>query len=326
MRRREIITLLGGAVAWPLAARAQHTGKVARIGYVGSASAAAGKSRLICFHDALHQLGWVEGQNINIEYRWGEGDTTRVPGLAAELVGLNLDLIVASGTPAAEAVRHATQHIPVVFNMVSDPVASGIVTNLARPDANITGVSNFFPAVAGKLLELLKTAVPDASRILVLHDPTNTGKRNEVGELQANGKVLGVEIEPIGLRTAEDVDNAFAAMTRAPPQGLITLVDGVTLIHLRRIVDHAARLKLPTMYEERAFVDAGGLMSYALNYCRHFRRSAFYVDKILRGAKPTDLPVELPTTFEYIINLKTAAALGLSLPPTLLALTDEVIE
>ena len=135
-----------------------------------------------------------------------------------------------------------------------------------------------------------------------------------------------MEIEPIGLRTAEDVDNAFAAMARAPPQGLITLVDGVTLIHLRRIVDHAARLKLPTMYEERAFVDAGGLMSYALNYCRHFRRSAFYVDKILRGAKPTDLPVELPTTFEYIINLKTAAALGLTLPPTLLALTDEVIE
>jgi putative ABC transport system substrate-binding protein len=328
--RRDFIALLGSAAAispslWSLPLIAQQAQKVPQIGLLSGGSAISTKERLACFQDRLRQLGWVEGHSINIEYRFGEGDNARIPALAGELVRLNPDLIVTSGTPSSLAVQRATRDIPVVFNMVSDPVASGIVTNLARPDANVTGFSNFFPGMVGKMLQLIRTAT-GASRIAVLHDPTNPGKALDMRELLSSGKVLGVEVDDVPLRTAEDVDNAFAVMAKPPPHALIILVDGVTQINLQRIVDHAARLRLPAMYEDREFVEAGGLMSYALNFCQHFRRSATYVDKILKGAKPADLPVELPTTFEFVLNLKTAKTLGLALPPTLLALADEVIE
>jgi len=325
MRRREFIALTGAAAAWPLAARAQQTAKVARIGSLSGGSTAGTKDRDACFQDGLRQLGWIEGQNIVIERRWASGNTARLPGLAAELVGLKPDLLMTSGTPSAQAMQRATHDIPVVFNMVSDPVASGIVTSLARPTANITGVSNFFPAMIGKLLELIKT-ISGATRFAVLHDPSNPGKQLDFRVLQDNGRLLGVVIEPMAARSAEDVDAVFATTAQRPPGALIVLVDSVTLSNMQSIVDHSARLRLPVIYQERGFVELGGLMSYALNYCAHFRRAAAYVDKILKGEMPSNLPVELPTTFELVINLKAAKALGLNIPPTILALADHVIE
>jgi putative ABC transport system substrate-binding protein len=278
-----------------------------------------------CFEDGLRQLGWIEGKNIAIERRWAEGNTARTAPLAAELVSLAPDLVVTSGTPAAQAIQQATSEIPVVFNMVSDPVASGIVTNLARPNSNITGVSNFFPAMIGKLLELIETT-SSAKRIAVLHDPTNLGKQLDVRMLSQSGRALGVTIDPLGLRSAEGIDAAFVSIAKTQPGALIVLVDSVTLSHVQQIVTNAARARLPAIYQERTFVEAGGLMSYALNYCQHFERAAAYVDKILKGQKPSNLPIEQPSTFQFVVNLKTAKALGLDLPPKILAFADEVIE
>jgi putative ABC transport system substrate-binding protein len=324
--RREFITLLGAtAASWPLVARAQQGANILRIAVLNGGTAAGTKDRDECFQDGLRQLGWIEGRNIAIERRWNEGNTASAPALAAELVDLTPNLIVTSGTPAAQAMQRATSNIPVVFTMVSDPVASGIVTNLARPASNITGVSNFFPAMISKLLELIETAT-DARRIAVLHDPTNPGKQLDVRSLQENGNILGVTIDSIGVRSAEDVDTAFATMAKEPPGALIVLVDSVTLGNMHRIVDHSARLRLPTMSQERTFVELGGLMSYSLNYCEHFRRAATYVDRILKGEKPSTLPIEQPSTFQFVVNLKAARALGLNLPPAILAFANEVIE
>ncbi len=327
--RRELIALVGGAATSPLLyalpARAQPNGKTMRIGSLSGGSREGTQERDACFQDALRRLGWVEGQNILIERRWAGGNTALLPGLAAELVRLKPDLIMVSGTPAAKAMQQATQDIPIVFNMVSDPVASGIVASLARPNGNITGVSNFFPAMVGKLLELIET-VSGANRFAVLYDPSNPGKQLDVRGLQDSGRAMRVDIEPMPLRGAASVDVAFATMAKTPPGALIVLVDSITLSNRQSIVEQAARLRRPAIYQERAFVEAGGLMSYALNYCAHFGRAAAYVDKLLKGAKPTDLPVEQPTTFEFVINLKTAKALGLTIPPTMLALADKVIE
>jgi putative ABC transport system substrate-binding protein len=209
--------------------------------------------------------------------------------------------------------------------MVSDPVASGIVTNLARPDTNVTGVSNFFPAMISKLLELIET-VSGAKRIVVLHDPTNLGKQLDIAMLQKGGSVSGITIDPVGIHGPDDVDAAFAAMAKTPPGALIVLVDGVTLGNKQRIVTNAAQIRLPAIYQERTFVEAGGLMSYALNYCQHLQRAAAYVDKILKGRKPSDLPIEQPATFQFVVNLKAAKVLGLSLPPSILAFADDIIE
>lgn len=325
MRRRQFITLSGAAVAWPFAARAQPTAKIVRMASLSGGSVAGTKERDACFNDGLRKLGWIEGQNIAIERRWASGDTARIPALASELAALKPDLIMTSGTPSAQAMQRAAQSIPIVFNMVSDPVASGIVASLARPAANITGVSNFFPAMIGKLLELIKT-ISGASRFAVLHDPSNAGKQFDVRQLEDNGKLIGVAIDPVPVRDAAGIDAAFAAMANKPPPALIVLVDGVTLNSKQAILDHVARLRIPTIYQERAFVDAGGLMSYALDYCAHFQRAAVYVDRILKGERPSNLPVEQPTTFELVINLKAAKAQGLNIPPTILAIADHVIE
>ena len=326
MKRREFITLLGAVAAvWPMVARSQQSARVVRMASLSGGSVAGTKERDACFYDGLRKLGWIEGQNIVVERRWASGNTARLPALTSELLALKPDLVMTSGTPSAQTMQRATQSIPIVFNMVSDPVASGVVTSSARPTANITGVSNFFPAMIGKLLELIKT-ISGAARFAVLHDPSNVGKQIDVRGLQDNGRLLGVAIEPVPVRNAAGVDAAFAAMASKPPDAMIVLVDGVTLNSKEAILDHVARLRIPAIYQERSFVDDGGLMSYALDYCAHFRRAATYVDKILKGEKPSNLPVEQPTTFELVINLKTAKTLGLSVPQTLLVAADKLIE
>ncbi len=326
MRRRDFLNLLGGAVAaWPAALRAQP-GKVARIGMLSGGTAAGTKDRDKCLDDGLRELGWIEGRNVTVERRWAEGSITREPALAQQLVGLRPDLIVTSGTPAAQAVHRATRDIPVVFTMVSDPVASGLVpSSLARPNANITGVSNFFPAMISKLLELIETA-SGAKRIAVLHDPSNPGKQLDVRYLQESARAMQVAIEPVPLHGAADVEAAFAAMAKDRPDAVIVLVDAITISNMQPIVQHVAQLKPPAIYQERSFVERGGLMSYALNYCEHLRRAAAYVDKILKGEMPSDLPVEQPATFQFVINRKTARDMGLVLPQTLLAFAGDVIE
>jgi ABC-type uncharacterized transport system substrate-binding protein len=326
MRRREVISLLGGAVAWPFAAQAEPTGRAIRIGYLSSYSAEGGRELLACFKDGLRQLGWIEGKNLHFDYRWADGVAARLPALAGELVQLNPDLILSASTPGAQAMKKATSQIPVVFVGVSDPVASGIVASLSRPGGNLTGVSNFLPATAGKLLELLKTVVPSATRFAVLRDPNNAGKQLELGELKEAARELGVTIEAIDARALDDVELAFSRITEMRPDALITLLDGVTLSRRDQIAEWAARQQLPSIFQIRDFVVAGGLMSYGLNYCQHYRRPAAYVDKILRGARPADLPVELPTTFELVISLKTAKAINLIIPETFLLRADEVVE
>jgi putative ABC transport system substrate-binding protein len=324
LRRRDFITLFGGAAAaWPLAARAQprQPANRARIAYLAAVPSTAIQGQVHCFLAGLGDLGWIDGKNVSVEPLYYAG----VP-LAAELVHLSPDLIVATGTRGAQTAKEATQSIPIVFAAVSDPVQEGIVASLARPGGNITGVSNFLPATTGKLLELLRTAVPDASRFCVLYEPANAGKVLEVQELYTAGHTLNASIVPIELRAPEDFELAFSKIEQARCDGLVVLQTNVMLSNSARIAQFAQRARLPSIYQIREFADAGGLMSYGLNYCQHYRRAATYVDKILKGTRPSDLPVELPTTFELIVNLKTAKALGLAVPPTMLALADEVIE
>jgi putative ABC transport system substrate-binding protein len=328
MQRRDFIYLGGGAIAWP--ALAQDRGKKpVRMGFLSNYSATAGKQLVGCFTNALGRLGWVEGQNLSIEYRWANSVAENYPRFAAELVSLNLDIIAVNSTPASQAMRRATSPtdgVPVVFMSVSDPVASGIVQSIPRPGANITGFSNFFPANSAKLLEIIGTIVPKLSRIVVLRDAENDGKTLDTKEIQEGGRAVGVAVLDGGARNAENIKKRFSDMEKERPGALIVLVDGITLSNRELILGLAAQLKIPAIYQVRDFVDSGGLISYGLNFCQHFAQAATYVDKILRGAKPSDLPVELPTKFELVINLKTAKTLGLEIPPTLLALADEVIE
>jgi putative ABC transport system substrate-binding protein len=327
MRRRDFIALVGGAAAFrPFSALAQQPKKPMIIGYLSGSSAAAGRTLADCFLSELRDLGWIEGKNFEINYRWSEGVLERNAPLMAELMASNPDLIVATSTQAAQAAQRATQQIPVVFIAVSDPVASGIVASLARPGANITGVSNFLPATTGKLFELLKIVTPNAARIGVLYNPTNDGKLIEMRELEVAAQVMGVSVKPLPVSSSDDFERAFQEALDLPVDSLATLVEGVTLINRSRIVEFAERNRLPAIYQIREFVAAGGLMSYGLNYCQHFRRAATYVDKLLKGTRPADLPVELPTTFELIVNVKAAKAIGLTIPQSFLLRADEVIE
>lgn len=322
MRRREFIMLM---TAWPLAARAQQS-KRPTIGFIGGSSSAGGTALVECFVSGLRDLGWIDGKSIKIEVRWAEGLADRYTAIANEFANSQFDLVVVTSTPGTRAVQQTTQDIPVVFLGVSDPVESGIVKSLSMPGGNLTGVSNFLPATSGKLIDFLKLAVPSAVRFCVLHNSTNPGKILEVHELLAAGRTLSVAIEPVEVRSADDFENAFAKIAGFNCDALITLQDGLTLGGRRRIVDFATAHRLPTVFQIKEFVEAGGLMSYGLNYCQHYRRAATYVDKILKGTRPNDLPVELPTTFELAINLKTAKTLGITVPPALLASADEVIE
>ena len=331
MKRRDLIALCAGAAAafafaWPLNMHAQQPGTAKRMGYLSSTSAVGAGSWFSCFKEGLGKLGWIEGKTITFENRALQGGPDLLPGLAAELIRLKPDLILAAGTPAAQVMQRATRDIPVVFVMVTDPVASGIIKSLARPEANVTGVSNYLRATTAKLLEFIRAVAPEATRVAFIYDPANAGKVLELGELRAAGRALGVAIEPVEIRVSADIEVAFATMAKAPPGALIVPADGVTNSGRERIVALAAKMRRPAIYQTREFVDAGGLMSYGLNTCEHFRGVAGHVDKILKGAKPGDLPVELPTTFELIINLKTAKALGVKIPQVLLLRADRVIE
>jgi len=325
MKRREFMALVGSAALWPFAARAGAASSPRRVGFLSSNTAAAGRPLLRCLMSGLRDHDWIDGQTLALDLRW-KGGTGGYPAAAAELVARKPDMIVVTGTPATLAVQHATAEIPVVFVAVSDPVASKIVASLARPGGNITGVSNFLPATIAKLLDYLRTVAPHVRRVAVLYDSANPGKLLEVGELRKAGAAAGVDILAAGVRVAGDLDQAYATILQSHCDGLITLQDGVTLGSRAGVVAFAAANRLPAIYQIREFADAGGLMSYGLNYCQHYRSAAPYIDRILKGAKPADLPVELPTTFELVINLKAAKALGLAIPPMLTAIADEVIE
>jgi putative tryptophan/tyrosine transport system substrate-binding protein len=329
MKRRQFIALLSGAaVAWPLGASTQQAAKVPRIGYL-TGNLAANPHTREAFLQGLRDLGYVEGRNLEIEYRDVEGKYERLPALAAELVALKVDVILAAGTPQPLAAKQATRTIPIVFAGAADPVGSGLVTSLARPGGNVTGLSLLSPELVGKCLEQLKQAVPGVSRVAVLWQPGGSGERTEKDMLngaEGAGRALGVRLQFVEARGPADFDRAFSDMTTARAGALTVLASNMLLGERRRLVDLAAKNRLPAVYPLREFVDAGGLMAYGPDLADVFRRAATYVDKILKGAKPAALPVEQPTKFELVINLKTAKALGLRIPAVLLARADEVIE
>jgi ABC-type uncharacterized transport system substrate-binding protein len=312
----------------PLTAEAQVSAKVPRIGYL-TGNLATGLTLRDAFLQGLRDLGYAEGRNVAIEYRDAQGKYDRFPALAADLVALNVDVIVVTNTPAALAAKQATRAIPIVLGWVVDPVSSGLVTNLARPGGNVTGLSTLARDIFGKRLELLKQAVPGVARLAILWHPGDYGERTE-REMHSHedtaARALGVRFQVLTARGPEDFDRAFSDMVRARADAFAVQSTNVFFIQRRRLVDLAAKNRLPAMYPTREFVDAGGLMSYAANTAELLRRAAAYVDKILKGAKPADLPVEQPTKFELVINLKTAKALGLTIPQSVLLRADEVIE
>ena len=328
MKRREFIALVGGAaVGWPVAANAQQAAKIARIGFLGQNLAPNPHVRE-AFRQGLRDLGYVEGRNLVIEYRDAEGKFDRLPALAADLVALKVDVIVAPITLAALAAKQATRTIPIVFAS-GDPVGSGLVTGLARPGGNATGLSFLHADLVGKCLELLTQAIPGGSRVAVLWQPGVLGDEHAENMLkgaEVAARALGVRLQFVEARGPEDFSRAFSDMTSAGVGALIVLTGFMLFDGRRRLVDLAAKNRLPAVYTAREFVDAGGLMAYGANLADVYRHAATYVDKILKGAKPADLPVEQPTKFELVINLKTAKAFGLTVPPSLLARADEVVE
>ena len=324
LRRRQFLTLLGGAaVSWPVAAGAQEGAKPPRIGFLGLAFERTAGDWL---RQGLRDLGYVEGQTMAIEWKWAEDKIERIPELAAELVRANVDVIVTGGTSAATALKSATRTIPIVMAIIGDPVAVGLVDSLARPGGNATGFSIVAPELGAKRLELLKEIVPDAGSIAVVLNPKNPQSRIELNEMQAAARTLGLQVHPIEIASEATFDEAFADLTKSVAQAVIVLTDPILFSERKRIVALANRSRLPAIYFFREFVKEGGLMSYGPSDADLFRRSAIYVDKILKGMKPSDLPVEQPTKFDLAINLKTATVLGLTVPPSLLARADEVIE
>jgi putative ABC transport system substrate-binding protein len=331
--RRAFVRGLGASLlAAPRAAEAQPAGTIARIGYLAADLASANPRFREGFRQGLRDLGYVEGRNVVIEYRDAEGKLERLPALAAELVALKVDVIfAAAATPAALAARRATRTLPIVFVAVSDPVAVGLVTGLARPGGNATGLSilSLTPDSVGKCLELLTQAVPGVTRVAALWQPGQLGEQRERDLLkgaESAGRALGVRVQFIEAREPADLDKALSDLTRMRPGALTVWGTIMFFNERRRIVDAAAKNRLPAVYIAREYVDAGGLMAYGGNVSDQFRRAATYVDRILKGAKPSDLPVEQPTTFEFVISLRTARALGLTIPPSVLQQADQVIE
>jgi putative tryptophan/tyrosine transport system substrate-binding protein len=323
-RRVFVGTLAGGLLAAPLAA--QQAGKVYRIGYLGTSSPSLEQHLVEAFRQRLRELGYIEGQNITIEYRWAEGHDDRLPGQAAELVRLKADVIVTTGTPGTLAAMQATKTIPIVMTSSGDAVLAGLVASLARPGGNVTGLTLFGPELEGKRMELLKQAVPRLSRVALLWNPANPAVVDVFKQTQIAAEALRLTPQPVvEVRRVEDFDLAFATIASARPHALVVIIDRF-LAHRRRIVDFAANRRLPAMYGYRDYVDAGGLMSYAPSNIDLVRGAAIYVDKILKGANPANLPVQQPARFELVINLKTAKALGLTIPPSLLGRADELIQ
>jgi putative ABC transport system substrate-binding protein len=327
MKRRDFIVLLGGAAAaWPLAARAQQPGgKLATIGLLGSGTAAAQSQWTAAFVQRLRELAWTEGRNLAIEYRWAEGHTQRLAEIADELVRLKVDVIVTHNTPPPLAAKQATSVIPIVFATAGDPVGTGIVASLARPGGNVTGLSSQAPDTAGKRVELLRELIPSLRRLAILADVGNPYAALDVGEVQRAAGTLGLEVAAFEIRRAEDIAPAFEAF-QGRAQALYVLPVPLLLANRVRINTFALAGRLPTMHGVREPVEAGGLMSYGPNWPDMWRRAADLVDKILRGAKPGEIPVEQPTKFDLVINLTTAKALGLTIPEAFLLRADEVIE
>jgi putative ABC transport system substrate-binding protein len=326
MRRREFLTLAGGAAAtsMPFAARAQQAGKLRTIGFLGSGTASAWSSWTAAFVQRLGELGWIEGRNLAFERRWAEGRNERFAEIAAEFVRLKVDIIVTSGA-AAQAAKRATTTIPIVFMLASDPVDTGLVASLSRPGGNLTGLSNQSRDLVGKRIDLLREVVPGVRRFAIL---INVGAANggaEMDAVQAASRALGLEIVTLGIRHDEDIETGIETL-KGRADALYVVQDPLLIANRVGISRSALSARLPTMHPAREFVEAGGLMSYGTNFPENFRRAADYANKILRGAKPADLPVEQPTRFDLVVNLKTAKALGLTVPPTLLARADEVIE
>jgi len=326
VRRSDFITLLSGTAAWPLAARAQQHEKLPIIGYLGATTAAAEKSRTDAFVQRLGELGWIEGHTVAIEYRWGESRTERFPEIAAELVQLRVDIILATSTAAALACKQATAVIPIVFPLTGDPLGTGLVASLARPGGNVTGLSNQAADLAGKRLEILREVAPGLRRLAILANAEYPGRTSEIADIQTAAHRLGLNVAAFDIRRSEDFAPVFDTMRKDGAEALYVVGD--TLMNSNRVCIStlAMNARLPTIYVAREYVEAGGLISYGANIPHLFRRAAELVDKILRGAKPGDIPVEQPTKFELFINLKTAKALGLEVPPMLLGLADEVIE
>jgi len=327
MRRREFIAVVAGAFSWPCPADAQWTGKMPRIGILNNGSAAT--MRNSAFFQRLRELGYREGQNLAIEFRFAEWQLDRLPALAAELVALKVDLIVAGATPAARAAKQATRTIPIVAVSVGDPVGDELVESLGSPGGNVTGNTFLGPELVAKRLQLLRDAVPGFSRLAAIWHPGAYGERTMQGflkETEATARKFGIQLQLVQALNASEIENAFSAMIRWNADALIVLPSPMLFAEHRRIVELAAKNRLPAMYQAREFVDAGGLMSYGANLADLNRRAATYVDKILKGTNPADLPVEQPTKFELLVNLKTARELGLTINREFLLIADEVIE
>jgi ABC-type uncharacterized transport system substrate-binding protein len=328
MKRREFITLLGGAAVWPLAARAQMGERVRQIGVLTGSAAddPDAQTRVAALRQGLQQLGWIEGRNLRIDARWGAGDAAAIRKAATELAALAPDVIVAGGSAGGAAMLQATRTVPVVFVIVPDPVGSGFVESLAQPGGNATGFMMFEYGLSAKWLELLKEIAPRVTRAAVLRDPALTAGIGQFAVIQSVAPSVGVDVSAINLREAAEIERAVSAFARRPNGGLILTASALTAIHRDLVVSLAARHKLPTVYVSRFFVAGGGLVSYGPDFVDQYQRAAGYVDRILKGEKPAELPVQAPTKYELVINLKTAKALGLDVPPTLLARADEVIE
>jgi putative tryptophan/tyrosine transport system substrate-binding protein len=325
MKRREFITLLGGAAAWPLAARAQQGERMRRIGFLTSISDdTEGRSWITALTRGLQELGWIEGRNVLIDYRFGEADPARMPKLAKELIALHPNVVVASTGPAAAAFRDQSSSIPIVFVQVPDPVSAGFVTNLARPEGNLTGFFEF--SMGGKWLQLIQECSPSVHEVLVVFDPDNPTWHAYLRALEAAAPSLGLRLTPVGVRNSPEIERTIAEFAQQPRTAVVVLPSPVTVRDRESVIAAVARHGVPAVYAYRFFATSGGFISYGIDLPDLYKRTADYVDRILKGAKPADLPVQNPTKFELVINLKTAKALGLMVPPTLLALADEVIE
>jgi putative tryptophan/tyrosine transport system substrate-binding protein len=326
MRRREFLTILGTVAALPLDAHAQQTAKVPRVGWLSPGSQTSDQSFVAAFRDGLRELGWMVGQNVAIESRWAEGKFELLPDLAAELVRLKVDVIVANVTQASLAAKRATTTIPIVMVGVGDPLGSGLVDSLARPSGNVTGPSSMLAEASAKQLALLKETVPSASSVAVLWNPANpVWQASALKQTEAAARAMGLRLQLVEARGPDELEGAFATITRERSGALFVPADIIFVRHAQQMADLAARHRVAAMYGFREHVEAGGLMSYAASFPVMFRRAAAFVDKILKGAKPGDLPVEQPTKFELVINLKTAKALGVTIPQAVLQRADEVI-
>jgi putative ABC transport system substrate-binding protein len=329
MRRREFITLLGAAAAWPGSARAQQSRGKRRIGVIVGAQNAddpESKANFAAFLRGLQQLGWDEGSNVQIDYRWGLGNADNVRKYAVELAAANPDIILASGTSTMGPLLQATRTVPIVFVNVADAVGAGFVDSLARPGGNTTGFLQFEYGLSAKWLELLKQIAPNVMRAAILRDPAITAGIGQFAIIQFAASSLGIEVIPVNVRDAGEIERALAAFARFPNGGLVATTSALTLRHRDLIVALAARHRLPAVYSRRSYAVAGGLISYGTDLVDQYRRAAGYVDRILKGEKPADLPVQAPTRYDLVINLRTAKALDLTIPPSVLARADEVIE